>query len=120
MVAEDGSDGGPPRWLPGGWDARFGAPFRPPRPREGAFTDPERRRGGWWEYCLLRRRGEGQTTTWRIRPLYIARVGRRFPERIWGGKHIWLRDQGAVRVALVSAMLAIIAWEAFVTLASAL
>jgi hypothetical protein len=77
-------------------------------------------RSGWWEYCLLRRRGDPRKTMWRIRPLYVVRVGKRFPERIWGGKHVWLRDRGAVRVALASAVLAVITWEALLTLASAL
>jgi hypothetical protein len=77
-------------------------------------------RTGWWEYCLLRRQSEPEQTTWRIRPLYVARVGKRFPERIWGGKHVWLRNRDAVRVALTSAMLAVVTWEALLNLALAL
>lgn len=76
--------------------------------------------GGWWEYCLLRRRHAPQERIWRIRPLYVARVGRRFPERIWGGKHIWLRDDGAVRVVLASVALVFIASETLLALISTL
>jgi len=73
-------------------------------------------RGGWWEYCLLRQRHDPQERMWQIRPLYVVRVGRRFPERIWGGKHTWLRDDAAVRVALASVVLAFIASETLLTL----
>jgi len=76
--------------------------------------------GGWWEYCLLRERPDPRKGIWRIRPLYVARVGRRLPERIWGGKRIWLRDDAATRVVLASVGLTFIASEAIVTLASAL
>jgi hypothetical protein len=72
--------------------------------------------GGWWEYCLLRGRHNPQEGIWRIRPLYVAGVGRRFPARIWGGKRIWLRDDAAIRVVLASVALTLIASEVLLTL----
>lgn len=72
--------------------------------------------GGWWEYCLLRRRHASHEKMWRIRPLYIARVGRRFPERVWGGKHVWLRDGAALRMTLASAALIFIVSETLLSL----
>ena len=75
--------------------------------------------GGWWEYCVLRRRHDPRKRNWRIRPLYIARVGKRYPERIWGGKHIWLRDDGVMRVVLASAVLTFLVSELLLVLVSA-
>ena len=76
--------------------------------------------GGWWEHCLLRDRLDSQMETWRIRPLYVARVGRRVPERIWGGKHIWLHYDAASRIALASAVMTCLVSEALLTLVAIL
>ena len=76
--------------------------------------------GGWWEHCLLRKKHDRRKGIWQIRPLHVARGGKRFPERIWGGKHIWLRDEAAIRVVLASVALTFIASEALLTLVSVL
>jgi hypothetical protein len=73
-------------------------------------------RGGWWEYCLLRDRHDPQERIWRIRPLYVARIGSWVPERIWGGKHIWLHHDAALRIAVASVVLTYLASEALLTL----
>ncbi len=43
---------------------------------------------GWWEYCLLQRKGRGtEVKSWRIRPVVLLRVtqGKDKPHRLWGG-----------------------------------
>lgn len=74
--------------------------------------------GGWWEHCILRTRHDSQEDTWRIRPLYVAKVGSRVPERIWGGKHIWLRHGAALRVTLTSAVVTCLWSEVLLVLAA--
>lgn len=76
--------------------------------------------GGWWEYCLLRRKHDSQKRVWQIRPLYVARVGRRLPQRIWGGKQVWLRNDTTIRVVLATFTLTFMVSEVILAILSIL